>query len=527
MGAGATWDATANAVALPPLWPPPYVKMPPLYLGGAPGFTLAAWVWVTVPGPVWTLGTGGPADQPDDWDSAHADYLRLDVAADGATLSWAQRFAEGGSGRFAHTCSGAPPSGWAFVGASLRVNDTAVSWAVRYGSHECSGTTAVQVPARWWTTNTLGGGIFAGWLANAVAYDDAALPLAGLAAGDCGSRPTQAPDWTAGASAVAVWASTLAARGCLDAASGAPKPCTASDATNEWPAGGGCGANAVFTGGGADAYPALTLDLGASTRVDSVRLYQATAGASQYVSYAVLVGDTAPPAGGEPLTQPFPTTFANAACAMQDPGATARRGRVVTFACGAWGRYVTVQLLASDAGDGVLGVCQLQAFTSASPAPPPAGAKPAPQTALAAAWDVAHRYAAPHTVAGNALADEGAQSAINGAMTGVAQGADGRLLFTGAQPCIRFERSPLSTSGNYSLLARFSSPPKYAPFTSVVVWEGSGTRLFLATNGTAGSAAMGFAYGGGSVAYGGFVPPLTSVAVAVVCSSGACALRRA
>ena len=531
LGAGATWDAGAQAVALPPLWPPPYVKVPPLYLGSSPGFTLTAWVWVTVPGPVWALGTAGPSDQPSDWASARADYLRIDVGALGTTLSWAQRFAEGGTGAFAHTCAGALQAGWMFVAVSLQVSAASVSWAMRSGAIECSGTTAVSVPARWWTTNALGGGIFAGWIANAAAYDDVALSLpamAALAVGNvsaCGRRPAPAPAWVESAQVAATWASTLAPAGCADAATGAATPCSTGVAVNGWPAKGGCGANAVFTGGGLDAYPALTLDLGATKTVERVRLYAATAGGDPYASYAVLVGDVAPPAAGEPLTQPFPVTFANAPCVAQDPGATMRRGRVADFACGARGRYVTLQLLASDAGDGVLGVCQLQAFTVGASTTPNSTRLRVDAPALAAVWDVAHRYAVPHAVVGNRLADEGVAPPIDGAMTGVVQAADGRLLFNGSQPCVRFDRSPLPTAGNYSIVARFNTPAAYVPFTSTVVWEGSATRLFLNTNATVGAAMLGFAYGN-TLVKGGSIPPLASVAVAIVCSGGSCTLMR-
>ena len=528
--ANAAWDDAAQAVALPPLWPPPYIKLPPLYLGNSPGFTLTAWVWVTVPGPVWALGTGGPPDQPYDWASSHADYLRIDVGAAGTTLSWAERFAEGGDGAFAHTCAGAPRAGWMFVAASLRIEAASVTWALRSGDNECSGTTDVNVPARWWTTNALGGGIFAGWIANAVAYDDVALPLSALASlsagnASCGRRPEPAPVWNASAPVTAVWASTLASGGCADV-TGAAAPCDAGVAVNGAPSRGGCGPNAVFVGGGADAYPALTLDLGNSTLVQSVRMYGAVAGGDPYASYAVLVGDTAPPAAGEPLTAPFPKTFANSPCIAQNPEATMRRGRVVDFACGAWGRYVTLQLVASDAG-AVLGVCQLQAFTASVATPPQDNSRAPSKATLAAVWDVAHRYAVPQAVTGNRLLDEGAAPPIDGAMTGVMQATDGRLLFSGTQPCVRFDHSPLPTAGDYSIVARFSSPATYAAFTSIVVWEGSGTRLFLQTNATTGLATMGFAYGGGMIANGGVVAPLAAVAVAIVCSSGACGLVRA
>ena len=62
------------------------------------------------------------------------------------------------------------------------------------------------------------------------------------------------------------------------------------------------------------------------------------------------------------MTKPFPTTFANKACHVDDPASTYQHGRVADIACGGYGRYVTLQLLASDEGAGILRVGQFQVW---------------------------------------------------------------------------------------------------------------------------------------------------------------------
>ena len=108
-----------------------------------------------------------------------------------------------------------------------------------------------------------------------------------------------------------------------------------------------------MTAGEDDAFPTLTIDLGASTDVGSVRLYRAAAPGGP-AAYTVFVGDVAPPSG--PQLAPLPQ-LARVACYTEK--ATAH-GPVVDMPCAARGRYVTLQLTYSQ--DSVLRVCQLQAF---------------------------------------------------------------------------------------------------------------------------------------------------------------------
>ena len=194
------------------------------------------------------------------------------------------------------------------------------------------------------------------------------------------------------------------------------------------------------------------------------------------------------------------------------------------FACGAAGRYVTVQMVASDAGDHVMRLCQIVPFTSPTPAAVAQSRARLPSP-LAANWDVAHRYIAH--MFGNEVLDEGnpESPAVSGAATGVV--ADGQgLQFTGTAPCVRFEQSPLTDTGEFSIVARFTSPRAFVPHSSVIIWEDPNTRLFMTTNGTAGSSMLAFAYGGGSIAWGGAVQPASNVSMAVVCHGGGCTVVR-
>ena len=280
--AGAVWDENATAIAIPALWPPPYIALPPMYLGAAPGFTLTAWIQLTAPGEIWALGVQGPPDQPDDWASASADFVRVEADDTTATIAWALDPREGGAGSFATTCArtaAATTNGWLFVGASFAPVVGGVRWTLAQGSQVCTGVTTKTLPARWWTVAALGGGTFAGWIAAATAYDDVAfnaVTLAALAGGDtthCGSRPSPPPPWAAGVRPARVWASTLSSSECRDASTGAPTACTSASLSNAVPAAGGCGTNGVVTAGGEDAFPAITLDLGVSTHVNTLRLY--------------------------------------------------------------------------------------------------------------------------------------------------------------------------------------------------------------------------------------------------------------
>lgn len=114
------WDAAANAFSIPTAWPPAYVALPPLYLPST-GFTLVARVWVSTAGPVWSLGTSsGPSSgQPNDWESSHADFLRVDVSHVGASLSWAARPQDGGSGPFTVSCPRATSGDWLLLAVSV------------------------------------------------------------------------------------------------------------------------------------------------------------------------------------------------------------------------------------------------------------------------------------------------------------------------------------------------------------------------------------------------------------------------
>lgn len=47
---GAYWDTTTTSTVFPLAWPPAYASLPPLYLGGSPGFTVTTWVVVKTPG---------------------------------------------------------------------------------------------------------------------------------------------------------------------------------------------------------------------------------------------------------------------------------------------------------------------------------------------------------------------------------------------------------------------------------------------------------------------------------------------
>lgn len=91
LSGGAYWDAASNATVFPITWPPSYASLPPLYLGASPGFTVTTWIVVKNPGPVFTLGTQGAPDQPDDWDNSKSEFFRLDVNADTVSVSWAKK----------------------------------------------------------------------------------------------------------------------------------------------------------------------------------------------------------------------------------------------------------------------------------------------------------------------------------------------------------------------------------------------------------------------------------------------------
>lgn len=414
---------------------------------------------------------------------------------------------------------------WSLLAFSVSASG---DWRIVQGSSACSGTSGMPIPARMWSRAVVGGGAFAGWLAHLNVQDDlfaTSASMASLAGGD-GSRctSTAAPPvrWTQGLAVADVWMSTLAVSGCFDRVTGAPAPCSAASVVNGWPAvNGGCGANGAVSAGGTDAYPAITLDLGFSQYVSSVRLYRMAQGADAYASYAVLVGNVAPPSQGEPLTVPFPTTFANQPCLVQDPYGTAMRGRIATLPCGGYGRYVTVQLLASDTA-GVMRVCQLQAFGNNVTAPPPA-ADAQGTSRFAANWDVSHRYGS--VTDGNALLDTGTASHVTGAMSGTTAAEDGSIVFSGSVPCVRFDQ-PISPASNFSFVVRFVAPALIVPHTTSVVWEGSQTRLFIATNDTTGSGELNLAYGNGMIAKGGTVSASAVSSASVVCRGGGCSIVR-
>ena len=473
---------------------------------------------------MFTLGTQGAPDQPDDWDNSRSEFFRLDVGASTVRASWASR----SGGEFVATCPNSLASQkWTFLGVSV---SAAGAWKITQGITSCSGTSNVAIPARLWTQAVVGGGTFSGWLARLNVYDDVVATttaMVGLAIGDgsqCSSTAAPPPAWANGLSVTNAWMSTLAPSGCTDAATAAPKACSAMDTVNGWPAtNGGCGANGVMSAGGSDSYPAITLDLGYAQTVSSVRLYEMARGADAYVSYAVIVGNVAPPAQGEPLPVPFPSTFANKPCLVQDPYATSRRGRVANLPCGGYGRYVTVQLLASDSADGVLRICQLQAFGSNATAPPstPSAAN---TNSLAAGWDVAHRYGS--ATAGNALLDMGTGTPVTGAMTGTIAANDGSIQFSGSTPCVRFEQPISPPESDFSFVVRFVAPKQIVPHTTSVIWQGSGSRLYISTNDTTGVGHLDLAYGSGLIASGGTITPSATASASIVCSGGGCSVTR-
>lgn len=169
-------------------------------------------------------------------------------------------------------------------------------------------------------------------------------------------------------------------------------------------------------------------------------------------------------------------------------------------------------------------LCQVVPFVSSAPAVVPSPRVRKANT-LAANWDVVHRYTG--NMFGNQLLDEGNPlfPDMTGAATGVVVGGGG-LQFTGVAPCIRFDDSPLPGNGEYSIIARFTAPSTFVPFSSIIVWEDLRTRLFMATNETANAAALAFAYDGGKIVWGGDVGPSLDVSAAVVCGSGLCSIVR-
>ena len=522
-----------GAAILTETWPPAYVAVPPLHLDSSPGFTLTAWVYFQAAGPVWTLGSSGPAWQPDDWASARAEYLRVDANAQSLVLRWAST-AQGEA--VTQACSQfAPAKGWVFIGISVATlpSGGGVRWSAAQGTHPCSGTVVGSAPpARWWMPVTLGGGSFVGAISSATALDDVALgpqALAALGAGStdsCGPRPSPSTTWTPGAAVQTAWASTLGS-GCMDPLTGLPIACLASSVVNGWPAMGGCGLNGIITAGGADAYPSVTLDLGTSALVSSVRMHAWAGAPPAYASYAILVGDVRPPAAGEPQLMPFyyPNGLANAACVVQDPSRTSQPALVADFQCGGWGRYVTLQMLASDAGDGVLRLCQLQAYVNATAttAPPSPARTPSRAGTYAAAAGMTHRYVAGGARAsgfGNAVLDLVGND--DGAGSGTHLLTDGELAFDGQQPCVSFASPHVSsTTGNFSLLVRFIAPATEQQHAQTVLWESADARLYLQPNASGTSLAFD---AGGSTFSGPQVGAAQKLAVAVTCALGMCTI---
>ena len=484
------------------------------------GFTVTTWIVVKTPGPVFTLGTQGAPDQPDDWDNTRSEFFRLDVGIDTVSVSWARK----PQGEFTGRCPNVLSSQrWSILGFSVSASG---DWKIQQGSTTCSGTSTIPIPARLWPRAVVGGGSFSGWLAHLNVYDDYVAPSAAMTAlanGDgtrCTSTTAPPAPWVDGLAVSRVWASTLATSGCTNPATGAPAACDASSVVNRWPAdNGGCGANGVVTAGGVDSYPAITLDLGYAQYVSSVRLYRM--GPDRYASYAVLIGNVAPPDQGEPLTMPFPSTFANKPCLVQDPYGTALRGRIANLTCEGFGRYVTVQLLASD-GAGVMRVCQMQAFGYNATSPPSSYAATR-TSSFAANWDVNHRYGP--SVDGNALIDTGNAQRIAGAMTGTTAADDGSIVFSGSHPCVRFDQ-PISPPSEFSFVVRFTAPSVIVPHATSVIWEGSGTRLYISANDTTAAGQLDLAYGDGHVARGGVISPSSVASAAIVCSGGVCSVTR-
>lgn len=500
-----------GAVQLPSMWPPAYVGVPSLYMASSTGFTLATWAFVNSPGPLWTLGTMGDAFQPSDWNSTNSPFFRMDVTQNSAKLSWANEL---GSVSTA-SCVAFGATGWVFFGASFVGN----KWTIAVGRRTCIGTAGFSAGDRWWSPVALGGGSFTGAIVGSQAFGDTAFTgsmLSNLANGVCPTRVSD-PAWSAGAEVQNVWASTTATRGCFNATTGAPAACTAASVSNGWPSVGGCGMNAVFTAGGDDQYPAITLDLGTPQLVTSVRYYAPMGPPQSASSFGVLVGLTAPPAAGQQLSLPFyyPGVMANTPCLVQDPSTPSALGRVNDFQCGAWGRYVTLQLLSSAAGDGVLGACQLQAFVDSTAAAPPAPPTPAATYGFAAASTVTHRYGA--LLSGNEVVDT--VGSLNGAATGVSTQGDG-LLFSGSEPCVQFESNPTTADG-FSVVMSFEAPTVFSPNELTVLWEAASTRLFIQPNIT--GAQLGVSVGSAPAIWGASVSPGQSLTVGLTCDGTACA----
>ena len=225
------------------------------------------------------------------------------------------------------------------------------------------------------------------------------------------------------------------------------------------------------------------------------------------MSYAVLIGDVEPPSAGQPLNAEFPSTIANAPCLTQNPGATSRQGRVVDFNCSGYGRYVTLQLLASDQNDGVLRACQLVALSDGAPVPAqPAAPPPAPTYALdplPANWDVAHRYVdGMGALHGNALLDLGTAEHVVGATTGLSSAGGAGVAFAGEAPCVRFD---FSNSADFSFVTRFTAPTTYIPHSTFVLWDNNGVRMQLSSSDLSANATLGIVWGGRSTALAGTV----------------------
>ena len=175
---------------LPPVWPPAYVQLPPLYLGAFPGWTFTAWVLVGSSGPLLTLGTKSGS-------SARAPFLKLSVDPSSLTVAWAGTTLQ---------CAHAPYSGWMFVALSFApVLNGGMRFVMAHNQHACSNPVGIDaLPAQWWTNVVVGGESFSGAIGSLAIYDDTALTavqLASMATGtaggpSCGTRPPQWPGWT-------------------------------------------------------------------------------------------------------------------------------------------------------------------------------------------------------------------------------------------------------------------------------------------------------------------------------------------
>lgn len=472
-----------GVVVLAPAWPPQYVSLPPIYASDGP-LTIVAWVNPQQSGTVVVLGNG----------IAGAPVLEgphIALWDDGAT--WGA----------SSSCSLPPPiGGWSVLGVSF---DGELYTFVR-GDQTCTAA-AGPLPAAWWFQAMLGGAGFSGHIAQVSIFDDTALSAEQMITGACGPRPSPAPEWQSGVAATA-WASTSGI-GCVDSDLRRVGACNAMRLVTGPP-----GSSFFQSAGGADTFPFVALDLGTSQLVSSVRVYGATDGydANPSASYRLMVMDMRPPRAGTPSTSPFGLP----ACGELAPPSVPR-GRVFDVTCGAFGRYVVLQLVDGGVLPGVIKLSQIVVSSSSASRPPETWSPGRnPPDAPAAVWDVSHRYG-PAGVRGGYVVDSGNDAAIYGPSRGVTQSVGGRgLVFSGDDSCVTFQ--PWSVASQFSIVTTFTTPSAAPAFTSAVLIRMGDAQLQLRVNGTSGVSTPTLTRGS-SVFSGKPLLPNTRTSLAVTCSS--------